>query len=84
MGEHDCSQHFALFQVSSLSGSENSRGHRRKCFRNIGDGSQGWALRATFQLADVALGVAKLICQFLLAPATCDTEASHFSPERLA
>jgi catechol 2,3-dioxygenase-like lactoylglutathione lyase family enzyme len=34
--------------------------------------SQGWALLASLQLADVALGVAKFICQFLLAPATSD------------
>jgi hypothetical protein len=34
--------------------------------------SQGWALLASLQLADVALGVAKFIRQFLLAPATSD------------
>src|SRR5271157_5180529 len=51
--------------MSSLSSSEDHRGLCRKHPCDISNGSQGWALGATFQLADVAFGVAEFICQFL-------------------
>jgi hypothetical protein len=46
MGEAGLRSALSAVLVSSLSCSKNSREHRRKCFRDIGDGSQGWALRA--------------------------------------
>ena len=67
-------QRFLLFPMSSLGSSEDRGRFRRKCFRDISNGSQGWALRATLQLADVTFGVAEFICQFLLAPASSDAQ----------
>jgi len=65
---------FFAIPLSLLGSAEDRGGLRRKRFSDIGNGSQGWALRAPLQLADVALGVAKFIGQFLLAPATSDAQ----------
>jgi len=69
--------------LSLLGSSQDRRGLRRKRFSEIGNGSQGWALRAALQLANVALGVAKFICQFLLAPATCDAQSGDLGTDSL-
>jgi hypothetical protein len=44
----------------------------------------GLGSRPTLQLANVALGVAELICQFLLAPATSYAQAGQFGSDCLA
>jgi hypothetical protein len=69
--------------LSLLGSSEDRGGLPRKRFSDIGNGSQGWALRAPLQLANVAFGVAKFICQFLLAPATCDAQSSDLGTDSL-
>jgi len=74
---------FCAIPLSLLGSSEDHGGLRRKRFSNIGNGSEGWALRAPLQLADVALCVAKFICQFLLAPTTSDTQPGQFCADRL-
>ena len=73
---------FSAIPLSLLGSSEYRRGLRRKRFSDIGKGSQGWALRPPLQLADVALGVAKFICQFLLAPATSDAQSGDLGTDR--
>ena len=69
--------------LSLLGSSEDRGGFRRKRFSEIGNGSQGWALRAPLQLANVALGVAKFVCQFLLAPATSDAQSGDLGTDSL-
>jgi hypothetical protein len=70
--------------MTPFGGPENRGGLCRKHLSDISDGSQGWALRATFQLADVALGVTEFICQFLLAPTTSHAQARQFGSNRFA
>ena len=70
--------------MSPLGCSEDRGGLCRKHLSDISNGSQGWALPAPLQLADVALGVDEFICQFLLAPATSDAQAGQFCADRLA
>jgi len=70
--------------MTPLGGPENRGGLCRKHLRDISDGSQGWALCAKFQLADVALGVTEFIGQFLLAPTASHAEARQFGSDCLA
>lgn len=75
---------FSTISLSLLGSSKDRGGLRRERFSEIGNGSQSWALRAPLQLADVALGVAKFICQFLLAPATSHAWAGQLCAARFA
>jgi hypothetical protein len=70
--------------LSPLGGPENRGGHCRKHLSDISNGSQGWALRSTLQLADVALGVTEFVCQFLLAPTASHAQARQFGSDCLA
>ena len=56
----------------------------RKCFGEIGEGSQRRALAAPFQLADVAFRISQIVRQFCLAPASIDTQSGDLRPDRLA
>jgi len=49
----------------------------------IGEGSQGWALGAAFQLADVAFGISQIVRQFRLAPSAIDTQPGNLSADSL-
>jgi hypothetical protein len=55
-----------------------------KRFGEIGQCSQGWALRSPFQLAYVAFGISKIVREFGLAPASIDTQSSNLSTDSFA
>jgi hypothetical protein len=40
-----------------------------------------WALGASFQLADVALGISQIVRQFCLAPSAIDTQPGNLSAD---
>lgn len=74
---------FAGVVQSPLRCTKNRGWHHLENFGNVGNSTQSRALGASFQLADVAFGVAEGVGQILLAPAPLDAQLGQFCAEGL-
>ena len=73
----------AAVSLPPLGRTKNCGGHGLESFGKIGNGPQSGAFGAPFQLADIALGVAKGVSQLLLAPALVNPQTGEFGTECL-